>query len=77
MKIKPSKCEECGRPVVGFVDKIPGCVARVFKDKGQWDFTGDTEVNWNGQVHHRDPRTGQPIVCCEQGHEWPATVEGE
>lgn len=70
MTILPNVCPECGDVVHGTCEIIPGTAVLHENDDGSFEYSGWTDVCWDGQ---RSEYVGDQIrVCCEQGHEWLA-----
>lgn len=67
-----------GKEITGTVDDIPGCEAGIVNEgvtrnaDGEFvfDYSGDTEVNWDGQKTCRDER-GKRLFYDEDGNVWP------
>ena len=76
MTITPSVCPECGKQVHGSVDLIPGTAMLEAHEDGTFDYCGETTVHWEGQ-YSVENEAGLPFVCCEDGHEWGATIEDD
>ena len=73
MKITPDTCPECGGAVHATADFVPGNALLTQLDDGSFDYSGETKMCWDGQYTAEE--AGKPLVLCENGHQWPATIE--
>lgn len=76
MKFTPCNCLECGEPLMGTVETVPG-VALMDQDQdedGHFEYSGETKIFWEGQTTDVLD-DGKWLVQCENGHEWAAEVE--
>ena len=72
MTITPDSCPQCGAQIKGTCDVIPG-TARVFQNHdGTFEFSGETDVHWDGQQTKTEG--GKARVICTEGHEFLAEL---
>lgn len=79
LQIMQDKCPECGEPMVGAADWIPG-IAWLDRDEdtGEYDYIGETKVFWDGQCNAISieggwsdvERRAKMVLVCDQGHMW-------
>lgn len=71
MHFHPDVCPECEADIAGTHESIPG-FARMFRQaNGSYEYTGSTDVHWDGQMTDKDPK-GRALVECVSGHTWYA-----
>jgi hypothetical protein len=76
MQFNPDKCPTCGTDIEATQDTVPGN-ARVFRtEKGDYEYSGSTDVDWNGQMHQRT-EDGQVWVFCQNGHQFTVSTDEE
>lgn len=66
------RCPDCGDPPRGTVDLIPGVALFGGEEDGEYDYSGTTDVCWDGQYTVTlpdDPPESLRLVC-RAGHEW-------
>lgn len=51
MKYGTPKCPECGQTLAGECDLIPGRAEVFEREDGTFEYTGNTEVFWDGQAN--------------------------
>lgn len=82
MNYEIPKCPECNKIAIGEMDMIPA-IANVFlDDDGSFQYTGDTNIDWDSQknimrivdriIYNAD--LGYKIVTCGD-HDWVTKVE--
>jgi hypothetical protein len=70
-KIDPPLCPSCRNPVDSIQETVK-CAAGVHhqhRSTSLYEYTGDTEVDWDSQSP-----SPTPIVECINGHLWKATI---
>jgi len=75
MRLDPPTCPVCGQVARGTVETIPGLALLSFDERGEADYSGGTEVHWDGQAVDRDSQ-GRVRLICPAGHQWLATITG-
>lgn len=75
LRFTPDKCPECGEPAWGEVDTLQGVAGLDRSEDGTYEWTGNTEVDWNAQEPVTDSE-GRVLLACVDGHEWYARREG-
>lgn len=91
MKYAIPKCPECGETLQGECDFTPGVaeVSEVEDEPGTFEYTGSTEMFWDGQQNEHDVETfilaeakgEKPVmdklvkVQCPEAHIWLTEVE--
>jgi len=71
MRFDPDKCPECGKDPRGTIDEIPGCALIDRQEDGSFEWAGETDVWWDGQMTVRDDEQ-RVTLTCHWGHEWQA-----
>lgn len=69
---KPTDCPKCGSDPKGTLDTVLG-VALIGEHGGQWQYEGETEVNWDSQSSVIEK--GRKVLVCSNNHcgeEYPA-----
>jgi hypothetical protein len=70
------KCPECGETLMGECDMIPSCARVTERPDGGFDYEGDTEVFWDGQVNRnaydRSVLIAERFVLADTEDEMPA-----
>ena len=77
MRFDPPKCPECGEDPLGTLEDLTGRAEfSRQEDDGAYEYSGSTEVFWDGQMTRTDEE-GKVALLCENGHDWFATrMEG-
>lgn len=73
MRFEPEKCEECGGEPIGTLETLPGLAELEKQPDGSYEYGGYTRVYWDGQTTDM-PEPNVVILCCDNGHEWNATL---
>ena len=74
MRLNPSKCPQCGQQAKGTLETIPGVARLLFDEDGRAEYTGSTDVCWDGQETVLD-ESGRATLVCPDGHDWPAVMD--
>lgn len=74
LKFTPPVCPTCGADIRGTVDTIPAIAELNRFEDGSYEWSGHTEVLWDGQSGEYDDQ-GRAEVCCANGHHWCAEME--
>lgn len=74
MKITPSVCPKCGETVKGTCDLVASTVLLDEDEDGSFDYSGESEMHWDTSTTETNDQD-QWRVCCENGHEWWASIE--
>lgn len=82
MKYAIPKCPECGEVLQGECDYTPGCAEVEEVEPGVFEYTGSTDMFWDGQVNERDlervikgeKQDTLSRVQCHNGHQWDTEV---
>jgi len=69
MEFNPCKCPDCGEVAVGTIEVLHGRADLIQLDDGSFEYGGETEVFWDGQMSVRDKK-GRVQMTCDKGHEW-------
>lgn len=69
MKFEQDHCPECGEELRGTCDTIPGCAVMSRQENGSYEYVGETDVFWDGQMSEKDEE-GKVRVQCRGGHDW-------
>jgi hypothetical protein len=70
MKLGTLNCPICGRRAIGSVDIISATALLTIPDgMGEVEFTGTTDVHWDGQRNVSQVADTWRVTCAE-GHEW-------
>lgn len=75
MKFEPFNCPKCGLAARGTVESLSGVAE--FNDadeEGNVEYSGNTEVFWDGQMTETDEEGNVALVCLN-GDEWYAKME--
>ena len=73
MKLSIPLCPTCGKHAAGTVDIIPGIAVFTEPDgDGEVQYSGDTDIDWNGQEPRKGPNQ-LPLVTCGE-HEWESEI---
>ncbi len=80
MKLTITKCPKCTEVVTGMVDLIPGNANLDTPKRGETDYAGETDVDWDSQSNGLDIAlrivgtvenlNEFALVQCYQGHIW-------
>jgi hypothetical protein len=73
MRLAPATCPVCRRPAKGTLEIIPGLALLLIGEEGLADYSGQTEIDWNGQKTVEDEQ-GRVVLICPVGHEWSAKM---
>jgi hypothetical protein len=73
MRLDPATCPVCRRPSKGTLEIIPGLALLLFGEDGLAEYSGQTEIDWNGQKTVEDD-PGRVVLRCPVGHEWSAKM---
>lgn len=76
MKLKISKCPECGEDAKGTVEEIRGVALFVEEEGGGVDYLGETEIWWDDQRTVTNDE-GEWELVCDSGHSWFSVVDNE
>ena len=73
MKIEQDICthEDCWQKVRGIKEQV-ACVAGIHGEKGEYEYNGHTDVNWDSQNAYGC--NGFFTVIGECGHEWQSKI---
>lgn len=55
-------CPECGKVVAGERDYTPGLALVMQLEDGSFEYEGETDMYWDGQVNERDFPDGTPLA---------------
>jgi len=75
MKITPSVCPQCGETVNGTCDQVASTVLLDRHEGGTFEYSGESKMHWDTSTTETNDK-GQSLVCCENGHEWWAVIDG-
>jgi hypothetical protein len=89
VRYQTPKCPECGEILQGECDMTPGCAEVEELPDGTFDYTGNTEMFWDGQVNEHDlevttlafAKGETPVldklvrVQCHNAHMWLTEVD--
>lgn len=65
MRFNPNTCPRCGSPFEGQLDVIPGVALMTQFEDGSYEWTGTTDVHWDGQMPERpDGNERKVILVC-------------
>lgn len=71
MKFKPDRCPKCGTSPTGTLETIEGLAGLGPGRPGEFEYTGDTDVDWNSQM---SVLTGKKVtLVCQNSHDWLAS----
>jgi hypothetical protein len=73
MRFDPLFCPECGEMARGTLETITGVAEFDASDNGSVEYSGYTEINWDGQETVTDDG-GNARLVCPNGHDWPARM---
>jgi hypothetical protein len=73
MRLDPATCPVCRRPAKGTLEIIPGLALLRFDEGGLVAYSGQTEIDRNGQKTVEDDQ-GRVVLLCPVGHEWSAKM---
>lgn len=73
MRIKTPKCPECGKELRGTVEEVTGVALVSDQGDGDYQYDGETDMDWNTQVSVKDQK-GRMLLNCGE-HEWYSEVE--
>ncbi len=73
MTIKDPICPECGAPVDGTWEVVPGIALVDRQPDGSFDYVGETKMIWDEQKTAKSPH-GLAVVICHHGHTWETEV---
>jgi hypothetical protein len=76
MRFTPDVCPDCGEPIYGTCDMIPGAALLTANDDGTFDYSGETDVFWDGQTTN-EAGEDRVWVQCHNGHEWKAAISDD
>jgi hypothetical protein len=76
MKYTVSRCPTCGGLPVAELNTVPVFASLVENDDGGFDYSGNSEVDWNSQEPWLD-EDGLTVVHCAEHHSWETDVESE
>ena len=76
MKYKMSRCPTCGGLPVAELNTVPVVAGLVENEDGGFDYSGNSEVDWNAQEAWLD-ENGLTVVHCAERHSWETEVESE
>jgi hypothetical protein len=62
MKYAIPNCPECGELLRGESDLTPGCALVTRFEDGSFDYAGETDVFWDGQINRRDISDGTALA---------------
>ena len=74
MKLSIPICPKCGERAIGSLEQLYGIATFSHFENGIVENSGSTDINWNGQRTVTDDKTGDPILVCINGHEWPSKI---
>jgi hypothetical protein len=69
MKFDVPRCPVCDELAKGTLESLPGMALLIFKQEGEAEYLGETEIFWNDQVTRFD-RKGRVTLLCTNDHRW-------
>jgi hypothetical protein len=69
MKFDVPRCPVCNELAKGTLESVPGMALLIFKQEGEAEYLGETEIFWKDQVTRFD-RKGRVTLLCTNGHQW-------
>ena len=76
MKYTVSRCPTCGGPPVAELNTVPVFASLVENEGGRFDYSGNSNVDWNAQQAWLD-EDAFTVVHCAEYHSWETEVESE
>jgi hypothetical protein len=73
MHFKPLRCPRCNKLPRGTLETVTGIAELVISDGGGADYSGQTDIDWNGQETVRDDQ-GMVTLIGECDHQWQAEM---
>lgn len=76
MKYTVSKCPTCGGVAAAELNTVPVFAGLIENDDGGFDYSGNSEVDWNAQGPWLD-EDGFTVLHCAELHSWETEIESE
>ena len=76
MKFEPFLCPTCGQSPRGTIETVNGVAEFVHHDDGTVEYSGYTEIWYDGQMTDKDGE-GKVTLICPDAHEWKSTMMEE
>lgn len=76
MLFKAPLCPTCGKTADGTLDVIYGIALAHRNEDGSFDYSGETEVDWDSQKCVESDNPNTVTLQCSAGHRWESFMEG-